>query len=464
MAVEAALWGSETVVTVETSQSRASRLALFPLCFHSASYRAMLKLWRTAGIAAVRSTARTPCPACHSRALSSSSSLSASTTRATSIPPPSIDLAPLLNDPDKVKQNLVDRKYPLGPEVVDEIQSLEMDSRRLKRDIQRIRERRNAVSGFPPAAKPGSAAPGSTGGPSEASLVKTRLKALTLELSTITTRLSHLSLQLPNTSSPSSPIGSESAAVIVHTLGPSISSPPPPAQPLLDHLRLSSPSHLAWTDFPSSSLITGASWSLLTNEGALLEMALTQYAFAKTIAHGFSPVLTPDVVRSDIADRCGFRPRDGEAQQTYFLEDGTKEPALCLVGTAEVPLVAMSAAMVFEEDKLPLKQVALGRAFRAEAGARGADSRGLYRVHQFSKVEMVVVCKQEDSDGILEDLRGIQEDILGDLGLSLRYVPHFLTTSTTRLTVLQCIGYADRGTGSFCSSQVRHRRLDARPW
>ncbi|KAL8279167.1 hypothetical protein RQP46_008423 [Phenoliferia psychrophenolica] len=252
--------------------------------------------------------------------------------------------------------------------------------------------------------------------------IKKLVKQLEADLATRTTSRDALALELPNTSHPSSPIGDESVARVIRTYGPAIPDPPPPANPALDHLSLSSPANLAWTDFPSSSLISGPSWPLLTNTGALLELALTSYAMSIALSRGFAPVLTPDVVRSDVAERCGFRPRDGDAQQTYFLSDGTVggDTSLCLVGTAEVPLVAMSAATTFRQQDLPLKRVALGRAFRAEAGARGAESRGLYRVHQFSKVEMVVVCAEEDSGRVLEELRSVQEQILASLGLSLR--------------------------------------------
>lgn len=344
---------------------------------------------------------------------------SSSSSRSTSLPHPVPDLSDILHDPSFHKKNLKDRNYPIPPSAIDEIRTFELEAITVRKDLQAAREKRNASSSskVDPAVLR-----------EEGKAVKVRVKELEGRLSVLEKRVLQLSLSLPNTSHPFAPIGPESAARLVATYGPPIPSPTPPEDAQRDHITLSAPSALHWTDFPSSSLISGSSWSLLTNEGALLELALTNYAFSIATRHDFTPVMTPDVVKSEIAERCGFHPRDGgEAQQTYFIQDdkGEDTPALCLTGTAEIPLVAMSAGKVFRENELPLKFVGLGRAFRAEAGARGADSRGLYRVHQFSKVEMVVISNREDSDRILDDLRKIQEEILRGLGLSLRCVLRF---------------------------------------
>ncbi|GAA5893095.1 hypothetical protein JCM8208_004345 [Rhodotorula glutinis] len=384
----------------------------------------------------VRSLKR-PCPLCSPSPSSPSSSPSssrlasskASSARPSSIPAPVLDLNQVIHHPDAVKRNLVDRKFPFLASDVDHLRSLHLEAAQLAKDLQRARERRNAVSGAGTGA--GEAGAGDADARRrEAGEVKKLVKDLEPRLATLQRAIQHLALQLPNVSHADVPVGDETHARLVKTLGPPLPSSSSPArEPERDHLVLSSPTHLAWTDFASSSLTTGSSWPLLLNEAALLELALTNHAMSIALSHGFTPALTPDVVRSDVSERCGFRPRDGDAQQTYFLSDGgggtgegegESSSTLCLAGTAEVPLVAMSAAQTFPATSLPLKHVALGRAFRAEAGARGADSRGLYRVHQFSKVEMVVVCAEDDSDRLLEELRGIQEEILSGLGLSLR--------------------------------------------
>lgn len=371
-------------------------------------YSMLSRLATTRLTAALRSN----CPACRH---------ASSNSRPSSLPAPVLDLSSLLESPFHAKQNLTDRNFPLDEAVVDQLVELEGEARKTRKELQDARERRNQASktkGRP-----------TEGARKEGAEVKALLKTLEPQLAQLEAQILYLALQLPNSSHPSSPVGGESAARTIVTYGPSISSPPPPPNTALDHLSLTSPSSSkfppsSWTDFPSSSLTSGASWPLLLHGGALLELALTQYAVSIALRHKFTPVLTPDVVRAEVAERCGFRPRDGEAQQTYYLSDGTpegaKEAGLVLAGTAEVPLVAMSAGKTFGASELPRRHVALGRAFRAEAGARGSDSRGLYRVHQFSKVEMVVVCTQEQSEGVLEELREIQEEVLKGLGLSLR--------------------------------------------
>ncbi|GAA5822189.1 hypothetical protein JCM11251_004885 [Rhodosporidiobolus azoricus] len=351
------------------------------------------------------------CPRCLPRCTLPARSASTSSTRPSTLPQPVIDLSDVLSSPEAIKQNLLDRKYPLDPATVDELRKMEIEAVGLRKELQQARERRNAVSSAPK---------GDIEARKEAGEVKKLVKRLEPQLAALENSIQALALQLPNVSHPNVPVGSEESAIIVKTLGPALSSSLPGTESERDHLALSSPANLAWTDFPSSSLTTGSSWPLLLNEAALLELALTNYAMSIALSHGFTPALTPDVIRSDVSERCGFRPRDGEAQQTYFLSDGESTSALCLAGTAEIPLVAMSGAQTFRADQLPLRYVALGRAFRAEAGARGADSRGLYRVHQFSKVEMVVVCAEQESNRLLEELRGIQEEILSGLGLSMR--------------------------------------------
>ncbi|GJN89619.1 hypothetical protein Rhopal_002606-T1 [Rhodotorula paludigena] len=350
------------------------------------------------------------CPACLARTASLRFA-STSSTRPSSIPHPVIDLSDVLADAQAVKRNLRERNFPFEADKVDELRNLETEAAGLRRELQHVRERRNAVSSAPK---------GSAEARREAGEIKKLVKQLEPRLAALTKDIQQLALQLPNVSHPDVPVGSEENSRLVKALGPAIPSAERATETDRDHLSLSSPSNLAWTDFPSSSLTTGSSWPLLLNEAALLELALTNYAMSIALSHGFTPALTPDVVRSDVSERCGFRPRDGDAQQTYFLSDGESTSTLCLAGTAEIPLVAMSAAQTFRAEQLPLKHVALGRAFRAEAGARGADSRGLYRVHQFSKVEMVVVCAEDESNRLLEELRAIQEEILNGLGLSLR--------------------------------------------
>ncbi|THH19051.1 hypothetical protein EW146_g2056 [Bondarzewia mesenterica] len=259
----------------------------------------------------------------------------------------------------------------------------------------------------------------------KAKILKADVTALQTQSSEVADDLLSLALVVPNDTHPDSPIGAETEAVTLSMHGPS----PLPASPSRDHISIGRA--LGLLDFESAATVAGSSWYYLLNEGALLEIALVNYALFTAGKHGFTPVTTPDVVRSDIARRCGFQPRDPVADppvsQMYHISGSTEpassstaHPELVLSGTAEIPLAGMFANKVFAEHELPRKVVGLGRAFRAEAGARGADTRGLYRVHQFTKLELFVVSENDRSEGLMEEMRKIQVEIFEGLGLSFR--------------------------------------------
>lgn len=265
----------------------------------------------------------------------------------------------------------------------------------------------------------------------EAKTLKSDIAKLEEDLERLEEQLYSLALALPNDTHPSSPIGPESAAVTISTHGP----PQIPASSSRDHVSICQA--LGLLDLEAGATVTGSSWYYLVNEGALLEMALVNYALSIAIKNGFIPVTTPDVVRADIAGRCGFQPRDPHADppvsQMYHIArhshpagseyDGSGEhhhPELVLAGTAEIPLAGMFANKIFTSQEIPKKVVGLGRAFRAEAGARGADTRGLYRVHQFTKLELFVVCAEDQSESMMEEMRQLQTRIFEGLGLTFR--------------------------------------------
>jgi seryl-tRNA synthetase len=238
-------------------------------------------------------------------------------------------------------------------------------------------------------------------------------------------KLLGLALAIPNDTHPLSPIGPDAAALTLSTHGPD----PIPASPERDHVNVGR--SLDLFDFESGAVSTGSSWYYLKNEGALLEMALTNYALSTAIQNGFTPFTTPDVVRADIAARCGFRPRDqpdSPTSQVYHIVTDTTlshpsvRPEFLLAGTAEIPLAALFANKIIHTDSLPAKVVGVGKAFRAEAGARGTDARGLYRVHQFTKVELFAVTQEGASEEMMEEIRRVQVQLFEGLGIPFRSV------------------------------------------
>jgi seryl-tRNA synthetase len=180
-----------------------------------------------------------------------------------------------------------------------------------------------------------------------------------------------------------------------------------------DHVDLGK--SLDLIDFETAGKVSGAGFYFLKNEAVLLDLALQQFAMRKLIEAGFTPIITPDLARNSILEGIGFTPR-GEETQVYSVED----TELSLIGTAEITLGGMLADQILEESDLPVKFVGLSHCFRTEAGAAGRASRGLYRVHQFTKVEMFAFSTPETSGTVHAEMLAIEEDLFQSLGIPYR--------------------------------------------
>jgi len=216
---------------------------------------------------------------------------------------------------------------------------------------------------------------------------------------------------LPNYIHPAVPEGGEEDFNILSTWG----EPPKPDFELRDHLAICA--DLDLVDFERASEVAGQKWYYLKNEAVLLELALQRFALDRAMAAGFAPYTTPDVARTEVVHAMGFNPR-GEETNIYSLE----QDDLCLVGTAEIPLGGLLLDQIVDEDQLPMRVAGISHCFRVEAGAYGRESRGLYRVHQFTKTEMFVFCTPEQSDEVHEELLAIEEGIFRDLEVPYRVI------------------------------------------
>lgn len=181
----------------------------------------------------------------------------------------------------------------------------------------------------------------------------------------------------------------------------------------LDHVTLGE--RLDLIDFEAGAKVAGQKFYYLKNEAVLLEQALISYALHTLRAEGFTPVMTPDLAKSEILDGIGFNPR-GKETQIYSVENSD----LCLIATAEITLGGMYADAIFNENDLPLKFVGVSHCFRTEAGAAGRESKGLYRVHQFTKVEMFAFTTPEASEKMHEDIAGLEEKLFQGLEIPYR--------------------------------------------
>jgi seryl-tRNA synthetase len=183
----------------------------------------------------------------------------------------------------------------------------------------------------------------------------------------------------------------------------------------VDHVVLGE--KLQLFDFEAGARTTGAGFYFLKNDGVLLDMALQRYALDLLIQEGFTPVTTPDLARQDVLIGIGFNPRGNETQ-VYSVENSE----LCLVGTAEITLGGMYKDITLSEEDLPILLGGISHCFRTEAGAAGKATRGLYRVHQFTKVEMFAFTLPEQSDKVHQRLCDLECRIFDGLGIPYRVV------------------------------------------
>lgn len=351
---------------------------------------------------------------------------------------PQLDVASIVKDREKVALDLLHRRAVAGPSILDDIASIHGSLHVQQARLAALRGQQADLSDRIRLSK--STSPGTSAQVTvlqeAAATLRGEIVPLQKEAEAEEQRLYALALALPNTSHAASPTGPYEASTVLAAFHADPSSQPsvvgqlPRPNPQRDHLDILT--SLGWLSFEAGQRTTGSSFPVLKGAGAALELALSHYAIAKATAQGWHLVLGPDVVRVDVAERCGFAPRDGgEANQTYFVtsnQDAASAPAMCLAATAEIPLTGSLHSSVLPSPShprfpaVPIRHVSLGRAFRAEAGARGTESRGLYRVHQFSKVELMAVTEgsTEASGAMLDEMVGLQKEILTGLELPFR--------------------------------------------
>jgi seryl-tRNA synthetase len=181
-----------------------------------------------------------------------------------------------------------------------------------------------------------------------------------------------------------------------------------------DHLDLGV--EHGWIDVERAAKVSGSRFVYRKGDFALLELALYRFALDRLVQKGFEPVLPPVLVREEAMYGTGFFPTD--EMNIYAVE----RDELYLVGTSEVPLAAMHMGEIFDEESLPTRYAGYSVCFRREAGAAGRDTRGMFRVHQFDKVEMFVFTRPEESRDEHEHLLAIEEELVQELGIPYRVV------------------------------------------
>jgi seryl-tRNA synthetase len=246
----------------------------------------------------------------------------------------------------------------------------------------------------------------------ESRAMKDRIPQKEAELAEVEGRLREELLKIPNITHPNAPIGEDdSDNVEIRRWG----KIPKFGFDVRDHVELGE--YLGIIDFDAGAKVAGSKFYFLRGDAVLLELGLVRYAMDILMERGYEPTLTPDLARDEMLVGTGFMPR-GPETQIYSVEDSD----LSLIATAEIPLAGSLVDEIVAEDELPIRLAGLSHCFRTEAGSHGRASRGLYRVHQFTKVEMFAFTMPEQSESMHAEMLEIEERIFQGLGLPYRVV------------------------------------------
>lgn len=307
-----------------------------------------------------------------------------------------IDINLIRNDIKKVKVGVSKKGYDTS--IVDHILKLDKKRLELLQKVEDLRHERNVV------AKEQNIERGKS--------IKEELKQLEPELESAESQVESLLQEIPNLPQEGVPVGEgEKDNVTLHEWG----EPKEFSFSARDHVELGK--LLDILDFDTAAKVSGSDFYYLKNDGVLLELALAQYGIKFLTERGFIPVITPDLARERYYLGTGYLPKGDEAQ-TYKIE-GTD---LGLIATAEVTLAGYHADETLNEKDLPKMYAGYSHCFRMESGAYGKYSKGLYRVHQFSKVEMFVYALPEESEKIHEELLKIEEEFWQSLEIPYRVI------------------------------------------
>src|SRR5215210_884252 len=246
----------------------------------------------------------------------------------------------------------------------------------------------------------------------ESRAMKDRIPQKEAELAEVEERLREELLKIPNMTHPDAPIGKDdSENVEIRRWG----EIPDFGFDVKDHVELGE--SLGIIDFDAGARVAGSKFYFLRGDAVLLELGLVRYAMDILMERGYQPTITPDLARDEMLVGTGFIPR-GPETQIYSVEDSD----LSLIATAEIPLAGSLADEIVDDDRLPIRLAGLSHCFRTEAGSHGRASRGLYRVHQFTKVEMFAFTTPEQSGAMHNEMLEIEEHTFQGLGLPYRVV------------------------------------------
>ena len=311
-----------------------------------------------------------------------------------------IDIQLIRDNPELVTEKSLQKGYTIA---IDRI--LELDSRRreLVTASEQLRAERNELTA---AMKGGKPMPEQI---EQGKGLKTQIAAYDSQLEPINQELATLMRQVPNIAQDDVPLGGEEHSEEVSRWGEQKSG-------ALDHLDYATSRD--WLDFERGAKVAGAKFYYLKGDLALLENALTQFALNFIVQKGFTFMTVPHMVNSRAATGTGFAPRSSDQSDEYYIENED----LSLIATAEMPLTGYHADEIIDEVKLPLFYVGLSPCYRKEAGTYGKHTRGLFRVHQFNKLEMYALTTPEKSNETHQQILAFEEELWQAIGIPYRVI------------------------------------------
>jgi seryl-tRNA synthetase len=319
-----------------------------------------------------------------------------------------LDLKLIRSDPERVKSALGRRGAAAQ---VDELLALDARRRQLLPEVEGAQAERKAISKQVGEAKQGGREAEAEELMATVQGLKERIESGKEELERVEAELDRIVVSLPNLPDPEAPEGmTEEDAVVLRTVG----QPPEFDFEPRDHLEIGT--DLGLIDMEAGARLSGSRFAYLKGDLVMLELALVRFAIELVRAEGHEPVVPPVLVREEALQGTGFLP--GDRDQIYEIP----KDELFLTGTSEVALAGLHADQILEAGALPLRYCGFSTCFRREAGAAGRDTRGIFRVHQFDKVEMFSFVEPGESAAEHERLLAIEERILGELEIPYRVV------------------------------------------
>lgn len=306
-----------------------------------------------------------------------------------------IDIKLLRENPELVKDSTKKKGYEVD---IDLALELDARKRKLQQQADELRAKRNDISAKMKGGKPEPELV------KEGKSVKDKLATLESDLTLTEEEFNAIFGSIPNIIFDDVPVGDEDKSVEISKFG----EQPTGAKDHLDFCLKRD-----WVDFERGAKVAGAKFYYLKGDLALLENALTQYALDFITKKDFVYMSVPNMVNSNIATGAGFAPRTSNQSDEYFIEGED----LALIATAEIPLTGYHADEIIDENDLPLKYAALTPCYRKEAGTYGKHTRGLFRVHQFNKLEMYAYTTPEQSKQMHEDILAIEEALWQSLNI-----------------------------------------------